>query len=783
MKTNKLLLATLCLLMLTACDSDDKKKSTAPETAQRPNILFIVIDDFGVDQLDFYGYGGAEPPQTPSLEAVADQGLMFRNAWAMPTCTPTRATYFTGRYPSGTNILNAVVQTDLANSEISPYEMTLPRLLKTAGYTSAMIGKMHLTGTNLDTSANLPYGLLTMRTLGFDYFDGYLDGAPYPIDTRAGLKKEPWGDDVATGPYKCGFVPRASFENGADEGACYFVDKPCQQLSVGADDLTAQAPGRSCMEQGGIFDPEQTCQTSTPDYIDFEAQNGYYTGKFVRHGAEGDAVEVLADDASARGYRSTLETDRAIDWVNAQAGDKPWMLSLGYSAVHAPLQLPPRSLIADDTLGRNDPFVCSPASDEVEGVPGQIIDLVDNRLLTNLMVEAMDREIGRLLLETGIVNADGSYNPDSNTVVVITGDNGTYVNSVKITAPGQFDMKRAKGFPYQTGINVPLLVAGAVVSEPGREVGHQVSSPDLYRLFADIAGADIEASIPAERPLDGQPMLAYLTDPEANAIREINFSEMGTNFVNPEAGIVPQPCVVEAAEVCFSIFPIKALCDDQSGVWYGAGSGLAGVPEAGFDHCGQVMSYRKALDASDATKVLSDSSKAVSDGKYKLVRMNRKTYTEALENPVDSVYSGSNSNIDEFYQIDMLATPNPVLDKEGTELAIGEAPLDVSGLSVEAQEAYATLKAEMDKRDAMAAYNYHYDTDAINGCPGDGNRDFNVDETDLANWEELSGLNLHPTEGYAQSTWYDFNHDGKTDAADRAIIEANLGRTCPLPPI
>ncbi|AJD47432.1 lipoprotein [Isoalcanivorax pacificus W11-5] len=787
MKTCHSILAGLCLATIAGCGGSSSGKSNPPDAPTPPNILFIVIDDVGVDQFDFYGYGGAVPPQTPNLQTIADEGLKFRNAWAMPTCTPTRATYFTGRYPSSTNILNAVVQTDLANSEISPYEMTLPKLLKTAGYTSAMIGKMHLTGTNLGTSANLPYGLQTMWKLGFDHFDGYLDGAPYPIDTRAGLKT--WGDDVAEGPYQCGFVPRASFENGADSGACYFVDNTCTDLSVSEPDDTA--PGRTCMEQGGIFDPGQICQATTPEHIDFEAQNGYYTGKFVWSDADGNAGEVLATDASARGYRSTLETDRAIEWVNAQSGDKPWMLSLGYSAVHAPLQLPPKALIAEDTPGRNDPLVCSPASSEIEGVPGAITSMVDDRLITNLMLEAMDKEIGRLLVETGLATRaeDGTlaYNPDSNTVVVITGDNGTYVNSVKITAPGQFDMTRAKGSPYQTGVNVPLLVAGAIVSEPGREVPYQVSSPDLYRLFADIAGAGIDAHISAQRPLDGQPMLAYLTDPAAEAVREINFSEMGTNFVNPEAGIVPQPCVVEAADTCFVIFPNKALCDDQSGVWYGEGSGLPGVPEDGFAHCGQVMSYLQALNPADATKVLPDSSKAASDGTYKLVRMNRRTYTEDLENPVNSAYTGVNTNMDEFYQINMLATPNPVIDREGDELLIGEAPLDISDpvgfgqLDTEAQAAYIQLKQEMDKRDAVAAYNYNYDTDDINGCPGDGNRDFKVDETDLANWEELSELNRHPTEHYAQSTWYDFNHDGKTDENDRYIIEANLGRICTPP--
>lgn len=749
--------------------------------AQAPNILFIVIDDFGLDQLDFYGYGGIAPPRTPNLAAIAEAGLKFRNAWAMPTCTPTRATFFTGRYPSSTNILNAVVQTDLANSEISPYEVTLPKLLETVGYTSALIGKMHLTGTNLGTSANLPYGLQTMWTLGWDHFDGYLDGAPYPIDTRAGLAT--FGDNTADGPYSCGFVPNTTMDavNGADAGACYFVNDTCEPI-VRNDAADLRTPGRACLERGGIFDPGQACQASAPDYIDFMAQNGYYTGKFVWSDRDGNAGEVLANDASARGYRSTLETDRAIAWATAQPGDRPWMLTLGYSAIHTPLQVPPLALIAEDTPGRNDNLVCSPVSD-MEGAPGVIIGMVDDRLVTNLMVEAMDREIGRLLVEMGLARwaPDGTldYDPaQTNTVVVVMSDNGTYVNSVKLTTPGRFDPARAKGSPYQTGISVPLLVAGPLVAEPGREVPHQVSSPDLYRLFADIAGADIDAYIDAARPLDAEPMLAYLGNPGQEALRQINFTEMGTNFSNPATGIVPQPCVVEAADTCFVIFPNKALCDDQGGIWYGAGSGLDGVPEAGFDHCGQVMSLRKSLDPQDVTKVLPDSSKAASDGVYKLVRLNRKTYTEDLLEPVNSTYTGVNTDTDELYRIDMLAWPNPVLDKEGTELAMGTPPLDVSALDPGAQAAHAVLSARINRQDVVADYNYSYDEIQ---CPGDGNRDFIVDQADLDNWQALSQINLH--EGVAQSSWYDFNHDGRTDEADLAIIAAHFGNVCaPLAP-
>src|SRR5690606_16053538 len=198
----------------------------------------------------------------------------------------------------------------------------------------------------------------------------------------------------------------------------------------------------------------------------------------------------------------------------------------------------------------------------------------------------------------------------------------------------------------------------------------------------EIADADIAANVPDNRPVDAQPMLAYLTTPGQGPIRSLNFSEMGTNFTNPATTLTPQPCVVEAANTCFTIFPNKALCDDQSGIWYGADSGLAGVPAEGFSQCGQVASYRKSLDADDQTVVLPDSQKAVSDGTYKLVRLNRKQYTVDTANPVNSTYI-ENVNIDELYKVDM-AVPNPTLDRDGSAIAIG-SPYITDPLPAQAQ--------------------------------------------------------------------------------------------------
>ena len=76
-------------------------------------------------------------------------------------------------------------------------------------------------------------------------------------------------------------------------------------------------------------------------------------------------------------------------------------------------------------------------------------------------LEAMDNEIGRVLLGSGLATykSDGSLNYDpkrTNTMVVIVGDNGTYAPSVKLP----FDPILCKGTTYQTGVWVPLIVAG-----------------------------------------------------------------------------------------------------------------------------------------------------------------------------------------------------------------------------------------------------------------------------------------------------------------------------------
>ena len=128
-----------------------------------PNILTILVDDLGVGDLSSYG---ATDLKSPHLDRLIGNGVRFDNAYAnCPVCSPTRASFFTGRYPELVGV-PGVIRTHAENSwgYLSKDAVLLPRLLKPAGYTTALIGKWHL-GLEKPNRPN---------DRGFEFFHGYL---------------------------------------------------------------------------------------------------------------------------------------------------------------------------------------------------------------------------------------------------------------------------------------------------------------------------------------------------------------------------------------------------------------------------------------------------------------------------------------------------------------------------------------------------------------------------------------------------------------------------------
>ena len=112
-KTFPTVLATaIAALTLASCNGS----SRLPSTDGPPNIVFVVMDDVGIDQMASFGYGGATAPRMPNMDAVAKAGVRFRNTWSRPECSPGRAAFFVGRYPFRTNIYQAIGPNDLANA-------------------------------------------------------------------------------------------------------------------------------------------------------------------------------------------------------------------------------------------------------------------------------------------------------------------------------------------------------------------------------------------------------------------------------------------------------------------------------------------------------------------------------------------------------------------------------------------------------------------------------------------------------------------------------------------
>jgi arylsulfatase A-like enzyme len=131
---------------------------------ERPNIIFILADDIGYG--DFSSYG-ATKIQTPNIDRLAEEGLRFTDAHSpSAVCTPTRYAFLTGEYAwrrKGTGILPGN-----AGLIIEPGRVTVPSLLKKAGYVTGVVGKWHLGlgKTPTDYNSEIKPGPLE---IGFDY--------------------------------------------------------------------------------------------------------------------------------------------------------------------------------------------------------------------------------------------------------------------------------------------------------------------------------------------------------------------------------------------------------------------------------------------------------------------------------------------------------------------------------------------------------------------------------------------------------------------------------------
>ncbi len=373
--------------------------SLAGQQKPKPNVIFILLDDFGYSDLGCYG---SKFYESPNIDNLARQGVKFTDAYAAcPVSSPTRASIMTGRYPVNTGITDWIPGRQATNSgspadkfiarpftlNLPLEEVTIAEILKENGYKTMISGKWHL------------------------------------------------GEDSLYWPEYQGFdVNRGGFSKGSP--------------------------------------------------VKNKISNGYFSPYGNPRLKDGPAGEYLTDRS----------TDEAIKFIEDNRRN-PFFVYLPYYAVHNPMQAKEEHIkkftekAVKMGIDKSQAF-----TREREWIrPGMSENFRERILQSNpvyaAMIRSVDENIGRLLDKLDDLDiAD-------NTIIIFTSDNGglaTSEGSPTCNAP----LRAGKGWLYEGGIRVPLIIRYPGRVKPGTLIHTPVSSIDYLPTIVELTGADAEKASP-----------------------------------------------------------------------------------------------------------------------------------------------------------------------------------------------------------------------------------------------------------------------------------------------
>jgi arylsulfatase A-like enzyme len=271
----------------------------AQPTTDRPNVVLIITDDMGYADLGVYG---AKDIRTPHIDRLAREGARFTDFYANgTTCTPTRAGLISGRYQqrygvelplpaSGANFSDGE-----RGLEASPY--SLPRLLKSGGYATALVGKWHL--GYAPTQSPLAHG--------FDYFFGLKSGYHdywHHNDSRG--EPDLWENDarVSLEGYSTELIATKAIafidqhaNAKANANAPFFVD-----IAFNAPHWPFQRPDTPSKAVGNarFLKPADSLTSTRADYVSMveamDAQVGRVLAALERNGLTRNTIVIFTND-------------------------------------------------------------------------------------------------------------------------------------------------------------------------------------------------------------------------------------------------------------------------------------------------------------------------------------------------------------------------------------------------------------------------------------------------------------------------------------------------------
>ena len=384
------------------------------------NIVFLLVDDLGVNDLNLDGTGVFY--ETPNLAKFAKTAVRFTNGYSScPVCSPTRSAIMTGRNPARTRNTN--------------YFGAPNEFLKAIPEDYDPVRHFIKSGKNLNGRDRYPLWPAP-------YLGHLPDGT---ITLAQALKKHGYATFFA-GKWHLG--PEGNFpeDHGFD-------------INIGG--------GRGGGPYGGkkYFSP--------------------YGNPKIKDGPPGEHL-------TERLGRETAEFIKANK-------DKPFLAYLSFYAVHTPLMAPEALVKKYETkrekLGLKDEFSPEPPRQN---------RTVHSHAVYAAMIESMDAACGKVLdalEENGLAD---------NTMVVFTSDNGGLSTS-EGSPTTNLPYRAGKGWLYEGGIRVPLLVRNPATGNGGAACAEPVYSTDFYPTLLAASGHDPRP----EQLMDGTSFLSYLENPNA----------------------------------------------------------------------------------------------------------------------------------------------------------------------------------------------------------------------------------------------------------------------------
>ncbi len=391
--------------------------SACQQKAEKPNIIFILVDDYGYTDLGCYG---SDFYETPNIDKLAARGIRFTDAYAAcPVSSPTRASLMTGKYPVNTGVTDWIPGRQASvpglpqdrnlslpfNQKLDLQETTIAEVLKQNGYTTMISGKWHL------------------------------------------------GEDTIYWPEYQGFD----------------------------------------VNKGGHGKGSPT-------------KNNRYNGYFSPYG------NPRLKDGPAGEYLTDRNTDEVINFINDNK-DKPFFVYLSYYAVHNPMQAKQDDieyfLEKADSMGVSEQESFTEKKTWIKlAPPGNFRErTIHSNPVYSAMIKCVDDNIGKL------VRSLSDLGIDDRTIIIFTSDNGGLSTS-EGSPTCNYPLKAGKGWLYEGGIRVPLIINDPLIRNMPGECNVPVSTIDYFSTIIDLTGikADIKtdgisivpllkAEQTAERPL------------------------------------------------------------------------------------------------------------------------------------------------------------------------------------------------------------------------------------------------------------------------------------------